>query len=429
MDYAQIFRLQNPHREGKVLSKLLWKRKLENFVYDSLNKEKITILYGARQSGKSTLARMIIARLINDGITATDIYYFSMDTLEYHDLFAYPSELLDFIKQQGGDIGSGKKIYLILDEAQKIKEVGLYLKNLADLDLPLNILATGSSSLLLRAKIKEHMTGRKREFTLTPLTFPEILENKIIPPEEVKKTFEEYLLYGGYPAVVLGQDKEGELLKIHQDYIQKDITDFLKINEPLAFNKIVSALAFQTANLVNREELGSLTEISRPTVLKYLQTLKDTFVVSFLPPFFTNKRSALSKREKVYFCDLGLRNFCGGGFSSIANRVDVGALAENAAFLELMNNLGPKSQLYFWRTKSGVEVDFILETEKEKLPIEVKWQSFSSPEVPGSFTSFINKFSPSRGFILTAGFKGKTFVNKTEVNFLPIWDVPELFTG
>jgi hypothetical protein len=423
MDYTQIFRLQNPHREGKSTARLLWKRRLEDVVYNSLNHEKITILYGARQSGKSTLARMIIDRLINDGTSPSDIYYFSMDTLEYQELFAYPSDLLEFIQKQGGDLPTGRKIYLVLDEAQKIREVGLYLKNLADLDLPLAILATGSSSLLLRARTKEHMTGRKREFTLTPLTFSEITKNKNAPPEEIKNLFEDYLIYGGYPSVVLGQDKQGELLKIHQDYMQKDVTDFLKIADPLAFNKLVSALAFQAANLVNRQELGTLTEISRPTVLKYLQTLRDTFVLSFLSPFFTNKRKSLSKREKVYFWDLGLRNFCGGGFAPVVHRGDIGALAENAAFLELNERLLPGEKLYYWQTKSGAEVDFILEKGGKIIPIEVKWLKFTRPEISQSFESFIDEFSPDTGFILTAGFTGETVCNKTQIKFLSVWEL------
>ena len=266
-----------------------------------------------------------------------------------------------------------------------------FLKYLADFEPTLKLIVTGSTSLAIK-RFKDGMTGRKKTFTLFPLDFQEFLlfkENRMlssvleefhfrnlllkkgeIDPErikpfnhEMKALFEEYVLYGGYPKVVLTksrEDKLEELRELFETYELKDVNVLFDVANLSVFRNLFKLLAGSIGNLLNVNELSGTLGIGRDTIRRYLSILENTFIICALPPFHSNIRKELTKMPKIFFLDTGLRNFALRNFTEISFRPDKGPLFENAIFGELYKNLGVIEQLFFWRTLSKTEADFIL---------------------------------------------------------------------
>lgn len=372
----EIFELQNPWRFRKDYLFDFKTRNILPELIKNLTNRKIIGIVGSRQVGKSSLIYLIIDYLIKSGIRKEYIFYFNLDDLKLHELF---QNIAEFVHFTGKDT---EKKYLFIDEIQRLANPGLFLKEIYDLNLNLKIFYSGSSQLEIRSKLKEHLVGRARQFELQRLSFDEYLNFR--KPINRRDALSDCLIYGSYPGVVQEEnlnERKLSIKDIYQSYIEKDVIDFLKISNIPAFNKLLVLLSNQNSKLLNINSLSKALKITRKEVEKYIAVLEHTFVIKLIYPFFKNYKKEITKTPKIYFLDLGLRNFIINNFNNLDLRNDAGELFENFYFLELLNK-DPYglNKINFWRTTNQTEIDFII-TEPEQInAIEVKYQRTSLPK-------------------------------------------------
>lgn len=417
-------------------------------IIKQLDNDLVLILIGARQSGKTYILKLL-TEYIKKHYPENKILYFDLEKPDVLDNFLDYKTILNFLSAHG--IEKEKINFVLLDEFQKMPAPTKTLKIIHDHYPFLKIIATGSSSLDIHKKLREEsMAGRKMVFTVFPLNFEEYLDftnledheifkrlvEKDIDPSAVMQKFvfssEEYAIWGSYPGVVLLKSNEEKLQKldeIYESYLNKDIIGFLSAADAIPVNKLVSLLSVQIGNLFNQNEIAKIANVSRYVLEKYLFILENTFIVKRLLPFYTNKQKEVVKMPKIYFIDTGLRNFTVKNFNPFAMRQDAGLLAENFVFLELLKRKKVMDELRFWRTPHGVEVDFIILGEANKItPVEVKYKSFEKPVAPSGLKAFINAYSPKQAFVLTKDFYAVSKYNKCEIYFLPVFLTAKIFT-
>lgn len=325
---------------------------------------KIVIIYGARQVGKTTLAKQIIARL---GLKTLKI---NADELKYHDILS--SRDLDKMKS----LVSGYEL-LFIDEAQRIENIGINLKILADGLPALKIIVTGSSTFELANKIKEPLTGRAWTYNLFPLSFLELAAE--FNEFEVSGYLENALIYGAYPEVFTTEnlnDKQKLLLELATSYLYKDVLALEEIKKSSKISKLLQLLAFQIGQEVSVNELAVSLELGNATVKKYLDLLEKTFVIFRLPALSKNPRKEITKKDKIYFYDLGIRNVLIDNFNPLTNRNDQGVLFENFLVMERIKKLKYQeitAGSYFWRAYTGSEVDYIESMSDKYFAYEFKY--------------------------------------------------------
>lgn len=363
-------------------------RILQEHIEKKLGKGKIIILYGARQVGKTTLVQEILSRY------STSSLYLNCDEPDVRRALTdkTSTELLTFI---------GQKSFVVIDEAQRVKNIGLTLKLLADTAPQIQIIATGSSSFELSNQIVEPLTGRSYEFHLYPLSLEELQHT--YGDTVVQRTIERRLIYGMYPDVVMREGKESEevIQQIAQQYLYKDILMFQRVKHSEVLEKLLQALALQLGNEVSYAELGQMIGIDKNTVQQYIQVLEQAFVIFRLPPFSRNIRNELKRLRKIYFYDNGIRNALINNFNFLDVRTDVGPLWENFMISERLkwnNNHRQNTNLFFWRTHQGQEIDLIEERGGHIAAFEFKWQprSYTPPKIfttsyPSASTSFVHR--------------------------------------
>ncbi len=408
-------------RLGVKLPLRVVQRKIKEKIVPWIEREEIIIVTGARQTGKSVL----LYQLINDVLLpkTDNIYYFNLDVPHQLEFFDNPDYLVDLI------IKSKRKSYVLIDEVQRLKEPGLFLKGIYDLHLPAKLIVSGSSSLEIRNKIHEALTGRKVVYRLDPFNleelshaiFPRKSANEVIEKkEDFRRVLSHYVTYGGYPAVALAreEDLKLQLLKeIFQSYIEKDIKSFLNIENEEAFRNLVKILSSQIGNLVNKHELSNTLSIHKNTLEHYLFYLEQTFILDFVRPFHRNPRKELLKSPKVYFRDHGIRNFAIGSFGDFEFRPDKGSLFENFSYLCLSERLKYSSPINFWRTKAGAEVDFVIPNLKP-IPFEVKAVGLREFKISKSLRNFIGTYKPDKAYCLNLSLRGERAIEGTTVRFL-----------
>lgn len=281
----------------------------------------------------------------------------------------------------------------MIDEIQYLDNPLNFLKHLYDKYAEkIKIITTGSSSLELKTKFQDSLVGRKVSFLINPLDFEEFLNFKNFfhidylkkkeLPLDIKKKFDdnlnEYLIYGGMPAVTLQKNKnlkEKMLYEYIGTYINKDIRAIGKIENIYHFNSLIKILAFQIGNLLNINELSNTIGISRRNIEKYLDLLEFTFVLDKILPFRKNIRTQVTKMPKIYFFDLGIRNAILGNFLDLTSRQDIGSMFENLVFLELKNK--SKNRIFFYRSISKTEIDFIIEEKTKIILMEAKYKKLT----------------------------------------------------
>jgi hypothetical protein len=380
-----------------------------------LGEKKCLIIKGARQTGKTTLLKILKKNMTDQG---KKVIYFSIDQEIDNPMFKNPRYLLRFLKEQE-NIDENHFCYLMLDEFQYLETPGMYLKVLFDLSSDyIQVIATGSSALEI-SKEKEFLTGRKIEFILERFSFREYLncqstynfsyQWKIGEPiddlkdfyqiyrDELEHHFLAYLNWGGYPEISLMTNikkKEIILKELLSTYIQKDVSDFLKVENISGFNKLVIYLGSQIGNLVNVNELASTLGLNNRTIQTYLDILKHTFIFDFVTPYFTNKRKELSKMPKVFASDMSIVHYATKAFYS-EYRMIPGNWIENFVFIHLKTN----DPLNFYRTNSGAEIDFLIHQHQLIIPIEVKFRKKVS--IPIIFKNFAKQYSISHSIILS----------------------------
>jgi predicted AAA+ superfamily ATPase len=347
-------------------------RIISKSIINKLRSGKVIILYGARQVGKTTL----VEKLIED---TKDYLYFNADNIE--DRLQLEQESATKFRV----LFSDKKL-IIIDEAQRVKNIGLNLKIIHD-QLQIPIIATGSSAFELANNISESLTGRKHELHLYPLSFEEL--SKHFGVFEEYKNLQNRLIYGSYPEVVKhhGQQKE-ILINLASSYLYKDILEWNKIKKSDKLIKLLQALAFQIGNQVSYNELSQIVGINKETVENYIDLLEKSFVIFSLKSFNRNLRTELKKSKKIYFYDNGIRNALINNFNQLELRNDVGALWENYIISERYKYNSSHNlfvNCYFWRTKNQQEIDFIEEQDGKLYAYEFKWSAHKKAKIPIAF--------------------------------------------
>ena len=337
--------------------------------------DKIIVIYGARQVGKTTLIKTILK---NDFGKVLEI---NADQLKYRDILS--SADLTQIKR----LVSGYDL-LFIDEAQQVPDIGLNLKIIKDNVPDLKIIATGSSSFELANKISEPLTGRKWTFTLFPISLLELSELK--NPFELDSELTDFLTFGMYPEVFSYEnrlDKMDYLKEIIESFLYKDLLTLSQIKNSGKIYELLQLLAYQIGSPVSYSELGRKLGLSTDTVISYIDLLEKVFVIYRLPGFSRNLRKEITKNKKVYFYDTGIRNAVIEDFSLPEKRPDIGALWENFIISERIKRNTYKrahAKSYFWRTYTGAELDYIEESSGKLSGFEIKWKK-KKAKVPKSW--------------------------------------------
>jgi len=325
---------------------------------------KIVVIYGARQVGKTTLVRRVLEDLPYRSLTV------NADEVRYADLLSSR----DLRRLRG--LVQGYEL-LFVDEAQRIPEIGVNLKLLVDNIPELRIVVTGSSSLDLASKVQEPLTGRAWVHRLYPIALSELA--RLHNPFELDDMLGERLVYGSYPELfgLPGDAQRREYLQnLSASYLYKDILEIGGVRHSSKLRNLVRLLAFQIGREVSLTELGSQLQMSKETVAAYIDRLEQSFVLFRLGGFSRNLRKEVSKQDKIYFWDLGVRNVAIDNLKPLAERDDVGVLWENTVIAERLKWLHYRqtlASLYFWRTYTGAEIDIVEEREGALYAYECKW--------------------------------------------------------
>lgn len=347
-------------------------RDIEQALAEAIRGNKVVILYGSRQTGKTTLIEHLLSA---EDIRKNGIVMLSGDVREEKELLAYETMTPEKARAIVGEAGT-----LFVDEAQKIRDIGLTLKIIHDRLKDLRIVATGSSSFELSEEVGEPLTGRMDEYVLSPLSFPELARMSSAVSE--RNSLETRLLYGAYPDVAMcatDARRRRTLRGLCSSYLFKDVLKWQSLKNSDMLGKLVKALALQIGGEVSYKEVGDLIGMDNETVGAYVERLEKAFVVFRLSAFTRNLRNELKKTRKIYFCDTGIRNAVIGNYLPLDARTDVGHLFENYLIAERMkdNRLKDRDvQSYFWRVKGGgtSEIDYLEDSAESGLvAYEFKW--------------------------------------------------------
>lgn len=362
-------------------------RKLEGTILRYLNSPEIIAIIGPRQCGKTTLLRHVFSNL-----SEKKTIFLTFEDKKLLDLFT--SNIDDFITKYIKPYD-----FIFIDEFQHAKKGGKLLKFIID-TVPRKLFISGSSSAELTVRAIKHLVGRIFVFSLTPFDFEEFLSARdknlcllyqrkrfglealavsrhldLLPVEidQLQQYYQEYLLYGGYPRVVISktlEEKKLVLKNIYNTYFLREIKDILGLVDDYKFAQMIKALALQIGNLIEYRAVGQNCELSYLTVKRYLNFLAKTFICILIKPYFNNKRTEIVKNPKIYFSDTGLRNYVVDDFRDLDSREDAGALLENAFVMQLLKS---EMSFNFWRSKQGAEIDFVVSLPNmKKVAIEIK---------------------------------------------------------
>jgi predicted AAA+ superfamily ATPase len=351
-------------------------RKLLSVLQAKLNKRKAIILIGARQVGKTTLLKQI------PGFAKKKILWLNGDEADTRALFqsASVTQLKKLI---------GKNEIVIVDEAQRIKNIGVGLKLITDGIPEVQLLVTGSSSLELNSTINEPLTGRKWEYQLYPLSFAEMVNHHGLLEE--KRLITHRLLYGYFPDVINHPGEEREILtQLTDSFLYKDVLSLDSLKKPIALQNLLRALAFQVGSQVSYNELSQVCSMDVKTVEKYIGLLEQTYVLFRMSSYHRNLRGELSKSKKIYFYDTGVRNALINNFNTPEFRQDIGGLWENFLVVERMKYLaysGRRVNSWFWRTVGQQEIDLIEEENGAMRAFEFKWNSKAKVKLTPTFAN------------------------------------------
>lgn len=385
--------------DSELIKPLLPKKIISRGLFSKINRhilqrEEVTILYGARQVGKSTFILNILNERIAKG---KKVFYYNLD-YDLKNFITSPTKFIDYIDSNRDE---GEHVTVFIDEAQRLNEVGVFVKYIYDRKVNIKFILTGSASLDIKSKVKESLTGRKGEFFLSPLSIGEFIEFKGIKIEKIKGSFpelqtylNEYMLYGGYPQVVLeksDEEKEYKLNEISDSYIFRDMAELFDLENERNIFTIAVFLAENIGNIVSIDNISLYTGIKRYEVEKISKALSKTYTISFMQPISKDKSKELVHAPKVFFKDNGIRNSLLNKMSYELLNPDKGSLFENTIYNLLLSKVG-KNNLNFWRNKNQVEVDFIVqEVISQYKAYEVKFLAKSN-SLPKNLYSFRDQY-------------------------------------
>ena len=352
----------------------IFDRDIEPRIASILFKDKMVVILGPRQSGKTTLAKKIITEYGQQGM----YYDCQLADVRAHFVLGKPDTLLPLTRD--------KKI-VVFDEAQTVQDIGTILKVFHDTYPGVQIIATGSSSFDLANKINEPMTGRAFEFMLLPLSLREV---GLAYPHMSEAELFSLMQFGSYPAVVAAETIDEKLFAIKNiatNYLYKDIFVFEDIRNPKVFEDLLKMLALQVGSMVSVNELAQALGITRTTINRYLRLLEQSFIIKRIHSFSNNPRTELKKAFKVYFLDVGVRNALVDIASAMDTRSDKGAIFENFFVSERMKKGALEifpPEIMFWRSRAGAEIDVVEKSGVQISAFECKWKEITS--VPAQFS-------------------------------------------
>ena len=366
----------------------MYKRDLQSVIQERCFQGKAIILLGARQVGKTTLLKKIIQE------QHVDALYLNCD--EPQTISALTNCNL---KELQMIVGANK--FVVIDEAQKVDNIGLTLKLIVDNMPEVQVVATGSSAFELRNCLNEPLTGRKFEYQMFPISSNEIYQSSGYI--DLKGALETRLIYGSYPDILNHANDARELLRMLTDsYLYKDILATDNLRKPDVLDKLLRALAFQVGCEVSYNELAQIVGTDSKTVERYIELLEKCYIIFRLHGLSRNLRNELKKAKKIYFYDNGVRNAVIQQFAPLDIRNDAGALWENFFISERVKRNHYQQNYcntFFWRTKSQLEIDYIEEQNGQMTAFEMKWNpkkaNASIPE------SFLNSYDVKETVVIT----------------------------
>lgn len=357
-------------------------RQIESQIIGDFFKGKVIIILGARQVGKTTLIKNITSKL------QEPVLWLDGENADVQLLFQ------NMNNEKARHIAGNHKV-LVIDEAQKINEIGSALKIYADYHPDIQVVASGSSAFELRNVLNEPLTGRKYEYQLFPLSFEEMANNTDLLHEQ--RQLNHRLRYGYYPEIVTKTEDNERLLRfLSESYLYKDIFLFKGIQKPEKMLELLKLLAWQLGSEVNYHELSKTLKIDNQTIESYIALLEQAFVVYKLTAYHTNQRIELKKSKKIYFNDLGIRNALINDFRQVELRSDAGGLFENFMINEIRKqNIYKRffANIYFWRNTEQKEIDLILEKDNNLHLFEFKWNPLKEPRLTKSFSNIYPHFT------------------------------------
>jgi predicted AAA+ superfamily ATPase len=411
------------------------RRRIFPVLQKHLDSPEMTLLIGPRQVGKTTLIQMLLRGLEARGLRTV---FFNLDVEEDAHWFDSQRLLLDRLEFLVGKTSqTSQTVYVAIDEIQRKKDAGRFMKGLYDMGLPYKFILSGSGSLELKEQIAESMMGRKREFFISPVTFSEFVDYRTsyaysdrlaayahMEPERLLGHLTEYLNYGGYPRVIVadGQEEKRQVLReIYTSYVDRDITALLRLARPDAFRKMLALLASQNGQLLNMSTLAAQVGLSAPTLKNYLYYAEKTFSVAMVQPYFRNAQKEITKAATPYFVDLGLRNLILGKWGTLREPGELGLVFQNLVF-HILSEKYPNTPVKYWRTIGQAEVDFVVEDASHSgvLPVEVKYAALKRADITKSLRSFIDKYQPSEAWVINLSLDQSVVVGDTTVQFIPI---------
>ncbi len=351
-------------------------RTLEDIILEKTGTGKAIIILGPRQVGKSTLLRILESKMSHK------ILSLNCDNSDIRKLLS------------DSDVTTLRRLTLgyatvLIDEAQRVANIGMTLKLITDQLPDLQLIVTGSSSLDLASLINEPLTGRKFEYQLYPLSMKELADDRGFL--EAKRDLGQRLIYGSFPDVVNNPGNEPEILNnLVSSYLYKDVFVFQDIRKPEFIDQLLEALALQLASEVSCHELASTLRTDSKTVQRYISLLEKAYVVFRLRSLSRNARNELKKSRKIYFYDNGVRNAILGNYAPVVARTDFGALWENFFIAERMKYLHYNkiyAKRYFWRTTQQQEIDYLEEADGQLQAFEIKWDPTRKFKFPSTFSN------------------------------------------
>lgn len=408
------------------------RRRLLSSLTAHLDQPEITVLVGPRQSGKTTILKRLESELRAGGRKTLWL------NLDFEDDFRHVASQGSLLQKIQLELGSGGGVVFI-DEIQRRENAGLFLKGLYDQGLPWKFVVSGSGSIELKEKISESLVGRKRLFELSTVSFGEFADFRTgyrytdrlrdyfrTESSKTDQLFREYLMYGGYPRVVLAdthQEKLATINEIFRSYLEKDIVYLLRVEKSESFSNLVRFLASQSGKMVSYSELSATLGLSLATVKLYLWYLEKTYIIDKVTPWYTNIRKEITKAPVYYFRDIGLRNFAAGSFGALSDS-ETGFAFQNVIHVMLKERFPlADSTIHYWRTKDKAEVDFVLRSGDTVTPLEVKYRDMKKLDVRRSFLGFLTRYHPEFGYIVNRNYSDEALICQTRVRCLPYWEL------
>ncbi|MCR9013946.1 ATP-binding protein [Aquiflexum gelatinilyticum] len=343
-----------------------------HWIGEKLHKGKVIIVIGPRQVGKTTL--------VNELLKSESFLFLDGDDPTVRELLNSPNT-----EQLKSILGNYSLVFI--DEAQRIKDIGITLKIIHDRFKDVQLLVSGSSSFELSGLTQEPLTGRKWTFFLYPISWEEW--EKQVGYVRAEQSIEERLVFGMYPEILTNvPDQKELLLELSESYLYKDIFSLGLIKKPDAIHRLLQALAYQVGNEVSFNELSNLLKIDVKTVISYIELLEQAFVIFRLGTFSRNLHNEIKTNKKIYFYDNGVRNALINNFQPVSLRNDIGALWENFLISErvkLLEYHKMNRDIFFWRTKFQQEIDFVETFDGKVLGFEFKWNPKQKVNFPASF--------------------------------------------